>query len=241
MFKLKISKKSVKMIMRSPINFNFMIIAFALLLACTHIPIHDDVGAAASQEQDQTDARTYVYECSDGYGFIARHQNGKVWLFLPDKTINLPQVPSGSGAKYRKGQITYWNKGHEALLEVENENYLKCKNNRSKAIWEDAKFRGVDFRAVGNEPGWHLEIIESERVVFVGDYGQERYAFITAAPSIDQKERTTVYTAQNDKHELSVKIVGSRCRDTMSGEAFETTVTVILDGKKYRGCGKALH
>jgi len=27
----------------------------------------------------------------------------------------------------------------------------------------------------------------------------------------------------------------------MSGEAFETTVTVILDGKKYQGCGKALH
>jgi hypothetical protein len=25
------------------------------------------------------------------------------------------------------------------------------------------------------------------------------------------------------------------------GEAFETTVTVILDGKKYQGCGKALH
>lgn len=226
---------------RSPINFNFLIIAFALLLACAHIPTHDDGGVASSQEQDQADARTYVYECSDGYVFIARHQNEKVWLFLPEKTISLPHVRSGSGAKYREGQITYWNKGPEALLEVGNENHLKCKNNRSKAIWEDAKFRGVDFRAVGNEPGWYLEIIERERVVFVGDYGQERYAFITAAPSIDQQERTTVYTVQNDKHELSVMIVGRRCSDTMSGEVFETSVTVILDDKKYRGCGKALH
>jgi putative lipoprotein len=53
--------------------------------------------------------------------------------------------------------------------------------------------------------------------------------------------RTTVYEIQNDTHEMSVIIVGRRCRDTMSGEAFEATVTVILDGKKYQGCGKALH
>jgi putative lipoprotein len=185
--------------------------------------------------------RTYAYECSDGYNFIARHEKGKVWLFLPEKTISLSHVPSGSGAKYRDGQVTYWNKGHEALLEIEDAKHLYCKNNQAEAIWEDAKFRGVDFRAVGNEPGWNLEIIRGEKIVFVGDYGQERYAFFTAAPSIDQQARTTVYTAQNDRHELSVTIVGRPCRDTMGGEVFETTVTVILDGKAYQGCGKALH
>ena len=205
------------------------------------MPIHNDAGAASSQQQDHTDAKTYVFECSDGYSFIARHQNGKVWLFLPEQTISLPQVPSASGAKYQKDHITFWNKGHEALLEINSDKHLKCNNNTSKSIWEDAKFRGVDFRAVGNEPGWNLEIIRSERIVFIGDYGQERYEFLTTEPTIDQQARTTVYTAKNDTHELSVKIVGSRCRDTMSGEAFETTVTVILDGKKYQGCGKALH
>jgi putative lipoprotein len=65
--------------------------------------------------------------------------------------------------------------------------------------------------------------------------------FITTDPSFDQQARTTVYTAQNDEHELAVRIDDRRCRDSMSGEAFETTVTVILDARKYQGCGKALH
>ena len=229
------------MTMKSTINFNFLTCTFALLLACTQMPMHDDSGGASSQQQDHSDTRTYVFECSDGYGFIARHRNGKVWLFLPEQTVSLPQVPSGSGAKYSEGQVTYWTKGNEALLEINNNKYLKCKHNQSESIWEDAKFRGVDFRAVGNEPGWNLEIIRSEKIVFVGNYGQERYEFMATDPSVDQQERTTVYTAQDDMHELSVTIVGYRCRDTMSGEEFETTVTVIFDGKKYHGCGKALH
>jgi len=212
-----------------------------LLLACANSATHNDITIESRKQQDQSTAKTYVYECSDGYGFVARVQGEKVWLFLPGKTISLPHVPSGSGAKYSEDQITYWSKGDEALLEIGSDKHTKCKNNRAKAIWEDAKLSGVDFRAIGNEPGWNLEIIMRDRIVFVGNYGQNRYKFITTGPSIDQQARTTVYEVQNDTHEMSVIIVGRRCRDTMSGEAFETTVTVILDGKKYQGCGKALH
>jgi len=212
-----------------------------LLLACANSATHNDITVESRKQQDQSTAKTYVYECSDGYGFVARVQGEKVWLFLPGKTISLPHVPSGSGAKYSEDQITYWSKGDEALLEIGSDKHTKCKNNRAKAIWEDAKLSGVDFRAIGNEPGWNLEIIMRDRIVFVGNYGQNRYEFITTGPSIDQQARTTVYEVQNDTHEMSVIIVGRRCRDTMSGEAFETTVTVILDGKKYQGCGKALH
>lgn len=212
-----------------------------MLLACTNPATRNDITVKSLKQQDQSNAKTYVYECSDGFDFVARVQREKAWLFLPKKTIGLPHVPSGSGAKYSEDQITYWSKGDEALLEIGSEKHTNCRNNRSLAIWEDAKLRGVDFRAIGNEPGWNLEIIKSEKIVFVGDYGQERHEFIITEPSIDQQARTTVYDVQNDKHELSVIIVGRRCRDTMSEEAFETTVSVILDGKKYRGCGKALH
>ena len=231
----------MKSLKRRPIHFNLLFCAFALLLACTNPATHNDITVAPLKQQDHSVAKTYVYECSDGFGFVTRVQKDKVWLFLPEQTISLPHVPSGSSAKYSEGQITYWSKGDEALLEIGDEQHTTCKNNRALAIWEDAKLRGVDFRAIGNEPGWNLEIIKSEKIVFVGDYGKKRYEFITTEPSIDQQARTTVYEVQNDKHELSVIIIGRRCHDTMSGEAFETTVTVILDGKNYRGCGKALH
>ena len=226
---------------KQPIRFNLLFYASLFLLGCTNPATHNDLGAKSLEFQNQRDAKTFVYECSDGYDFVARIQEEKVWLFLPEKTISLPHVPSGSGAKFSEAQITYWSKADEAFIEIGDEKHTDCKNNRALAIWEDAKLRGVDFRAIGNEPGWNLEIIQNEKIVFVGDYGQKRYAFSTTGPSTDQQSRTTVYEAQNDKHDLSVIIIGRRCHDTMSGEAFETTVNVILDGKIYRGCGKALH
>ena len=226
---------------RQTITFNLPVCTLTLLLACANPTIHNDTTAASLKKQDQTAARTYVYECSDGYGFVARIQGEKVWLFLPEKTVSLPHVPSGSGAKYHEGRTTYWSKGDEALLEFGDHKHTNCKNNRAKAIWEDAKLRGVDFRAVGNEPGWNLEIIQREKIVFVGDYGQTRFVFIHPERSIEQQGRKAVYTAKNNQHELSAVIMGRRCFDTMSGEPFESTVTVILDGKKYDGCGKALH
>jgi len=58
---------------------------------------------------------------------------------------------------------------------------------------------------------------------------------------VDQDSRKTTCMAKDAKHELTIMIEGQPCHDSMSGEPFDTTVKVILDGKKYRGCGKALH
>jgi membrane-bound inhibitor of C-type lysozyme len=185
--------------------------------------------------------QTYVYECSDNYSFVARIEGEKAWLFLPKKTVPLPHVPSASGAKYRDGQITFWSKGDDAFIEDDQEIHRNCRNNRAKAIWEHAKLGGVDFRAVGNEPGWYLELKRGGNSLFVTDYGQRRYEFATPAPMIDQQGRVATYRVQANEHELTIVLKGQRCRDTMSGEPFETTATVILDHREYQGCGRPLH
>ena len=58
---------------------------------------------------------------------------------------------------------------------------------------------------------------------------------------IDQQGRVATYRVQTNEHELIIVLQGKRCRDSMSGEPLETTVTVILDDKEYRGCGRPLH
>ena len=58
--------------------------------------------------------------------------------------------------------------------------------------------------------------------------------------AVDQRPRTTSDKVQDAQHDLAILMEGRPCNDTMSGEPFETVVTVILDGGKYRGCGKAL-
>lgn len=184
---------------------------------------------------------TYVYECDQQYSFTARIEGVKVWLFLPYETISLPHIAAASGAKYSDGNSLFWTKGNEVMLEVNSVSYHSCKNNRSRAIWEHAKLNGVDFRAVGNEPGWVLTISEGNKVVFKSNYGQTINEFITPPPVTDQNTRTTLYQASEKEHTILIALEGTPCSDTMSGEKFETTVSVILDGKEFNGCGKALH
>jgi putative lipoprotein len=215
--------------------------ALALTAGCSNGGKQADAFDESISVSNQALSQTYVYDCSDGYGFVARIEGEKAWLFLPNGTISLPHVRSASGARYSQGPVTFWSKGEEALLETGENSHRNCRNNRRKAIWEDAKLNGIDFRAVGNEPGWYLEIKRGDIIVFVGDYGQSRYQFATPAPFSDQQARKTTYRVDDGGHDLMIVIEGRSCGDTMSDETFESTVTVTLDGKKYRGCGRALH
>jgi uncharacterized membrane protein len=108
-----------------------------------------------------------------------------------------------------------------------------AKNN----VWHKAKLRGVAFRAIGQEPGWLLEIKNGEEILLVTDYGKNRKAYPYVDPQEDKAARQTVFQV-NDA--TSVLIEGKPCSDTMSGESFETTVTVTLDDRVLQGCGRAL-
>lgn len=218
-----------------------LLLPAALLLACSGAQAKKESVNAPIGPHRHAPARTFVYECDGGYNFTARIEGETAWLFLPRQTVKLNHVRSGSGAKYSNGQITVWSKGDKARLETGEEKHLYCRNNRAKAVWEAAKLNGVDFRAVGNKPGWYLEISRGDKFVFVGDYGRTRYEFTRPDPQVNTQERGTTYRVRAGGHDLNIVIEGRPCRDTISREAFESTVTVILDGKKYRGCGRALH
>jgi putative lipoprotein len=186
---------------------------------------------------------TFVFECP-GLVFTARHDPRGLFLFLPDSTVLLPEVPAASGAKYSDGRTTFWSKGEEALIERDGRVYRDCRNNRRMAVWEDAKLNGVDFRAVGNEPGWYLEIYDKgapERIDLVTDYGQDFYTFPDVQRETRQSPPQTRYLARIGAHRLEVTLEPGGCRDNMSGEAFETRVTIRLGTRIYAGCGRPLH
>jgi uncharacterized membrane protein len=181
-----------------------------------------------------------VYECGDDYAFVARIQNDTAWVFLPGKTVPLLQVTSDSGRQYERDAARIWIEGAQARLETGEGVVRECVNNRRRAIWEHAKLNGADFRAVGNEPGWHMEI-HHDSIVLVADYGSATYKFATPQPLEDRALHHTTYETTNDSHSLRVILEGGGCSDTMSGEEFEVAVTVDLDGRMLRGCGRALH
>jgi uncharacterized membrane protein len=104
-------------------------------------------------------------------------------------------------------------------------------------VWHAAKLRGVAFRAIGQEPGWLLEITNGEEVLIVTSYGQEKKSFPYVEPEEDKTARRSVFRLDANS---SVLIEGKPCTDSMSGESFQTTVTLRLGEQTLEGCGRAL-
>jgi putative lipoprotein len=202
-------------------------------------------GERGAQDEAEAPAtagpRVYAYDCENGSYVVASfEESDEVWLFLPEYTVRLPHVPSGSGARYTDGTITFWTRGDEAVLELGDGGTVSCRQNRLRSRIEASKLAGNDFWASGNEPGWTLEI-GPEQSALVTDYGQTRHVFPTPVPTTDEVARRTDYRASSDGTAIVIRITGEPCQDSMSGESFEVTVEIQLGDQTLYGCGQALH
>ena len=104
--------------------------------------------------------------------------------------------------------------------------------------WQEARDRGVEFRAVGQEPGWFLEIDTEKQMRIVYDYGE--HEAITRVTQPARHDDTTTYEAVAGAHRVRVVIDDRPCRDVMSGEAFPHGVVVRIDDRTLHGCGRNL-
>ncbi len=192
---------------------------------------------AAGGTETGSQATTLVYACN-GYEFVARRGPGAMALWLEDRYIVLAQVSSESGSEYEKEDVSFWSNGDEAMLTVAGQSYQNCHLLPARVPWEDARRRGVEFRGVGNEPGWYLEIQGGRQLLFVGDYGSQRV--LVPYAGAERVGPARVYHGAAAAHDLRVEIVDEPCVDTMSGEAFPSRVAVTFDGTAYQGCGQTL-
>lgn len=103
--------------------------------------------------------------------------------------------------------------------------------------WETARAAGVDFRGVGQEPGWLLDIYTRRIVKFAWDYGDNYAEFAVVAPTHPQ-EGVTRYQASSDGRELVITIRTAPCEDAMSGQPYPSQVEVTIDGRALNGCGR---
>ena len=196
---------------------------------------------ATRQVDVATPDETFVYECRDGYQFVASLEESGLWLFLPQETVRLSRRAAGEPTVFENDEIVFRRSETQASLAYRGTTHTSCLNNHAKAIWEHAKLGGADFRAVGNEPGWTLLITASGSLELVAGYGSESYTFDTPQPISGPGLHRSEYRVSQHGHVISVVLEGRPCMDTMSGESFETAVTVIIDGTLLKGCGRALH
>lgn len=184
--------------------------------------------------------RARYFEC-EGMGFLVRTGAGEAGVFLPDGQFLLPQVPAVSGAKYSEGDMTLWSRGEEADLERRGRRYAGCRNNPARAPWEDARVRGVDFRAVGGGPAWSLEIKEGRAMRFEFRGGEAPVITGAPQPVVAEHKSSRMYDVHTGRHNLIVLVEDRICRDPASGEVFDAAVTVSLDTLLVvEGCGRTV-
>jgi len=82
--------------------------------------------ASTQDSATQSALPAYTYTCSETFRFTARFEAEAAVLTLPDRELRLPQVVSGSGARYSDGKTTFWIKGDSASLEIDGMSYPDC-------------------------------------------------------------------------------------------------------------------
>jgi heat shock protein HslJ len=104
------------------------------------------------------------------------------------------------------------------------------------ATLQDARTRGIDFRGIGQEPGWVVEVTEASQITAVLDYGAKTLE-LPAPPAETAEDGTVVYDASTDTDHLVLRIKRKVCIDSMSGESHPSTVELLVNDKPYQGCG----
>lgn len=67
-----------------------------------------------------------TYQCEDGKGFVASYlSNDDMRAAFGSKEFVLPQVESGSGAKYSNGSVTVFTKGDEAMVDLGDKPFFR--------------------------------------------------------------------------------------------------------------------
>lgn len=85
-----------------------------------------------AQAQDQVPTATDTFRCADGKSIVAKFYPDEVALTLSDgRDLSLPQVISGSGARYADAEesVVFWNKGNTAFVTEgsdDNVTYKDC-------------------------------------------------------------------------------------------------------------------
>lgn len=181
-----------------------------------------------------------VFECDTARIGVHFENNFSIaTLYYLDQSYKLHQSRSASGAKYVKGDsLLFWNKGEEAVIEIKDKRFNKCRVDKRELSWFRARLQGAVFRAVGQEPGWIVEIDKNGGGTLLLNYGTERLELREISKQ-SRNERRASYLAQTDSGQVRIKATKETCRDPMNGNRSPLSVTVKLGGRIFEGCGRS--
>ncbi|MCA1799475.1 MAG: hypothetical protein LC632_08475 [Xanthomonadaceae bacterium] len=172
----------------------------------------------------------------DGTEFAVQETDGGVTLHLPGRTAELAAV-EGESRAFRGDDVAVTFGDESAVLELDGTRHA-CEVKRWDGVpWAEARARGASFRALGQEPGWYLEVVPGGEMTVVLDYGDRTFTLPAPEPTVLDGGARGYEAAQRAGGPILVVVEPLVCFDGMSGHVFPETVTVAVGEDRYRGCG----
>lgn len=179
-----------------------------------------------------------VWLCSDQKTIAIYPRGNSIDLLDRGCQMTLPRVASASGARYENQAVAFWDKGSEATLQRKPGRVHGCREILLMSQLEDARIRGVTWRGHGVDGDWHMDVGPGAGLTFVRA-GVPALVFNRPTSVTDPNTRTSVYTARQGEHTITVKLTDLLCRDK-AGNTLPGSADIVLDGATYEGCGVAL-
>lgn len=182
-----------------------------------------------------------AWRCTPAQDLIAAFPEDHLRLWSGQGHYRLDPAVVASGARYVKDDLSFWNKGDKALVESDN-GRLECHEDVHRRTLTRADHPDSIFHAVGNEPGWTLDLDRrAARLHLVTEYGEKARTLSYQLLGLDNGEQARVTLRAHDNGEpITVRLRARACFDAMSGKPYPVRVRIETPERVLQGCGQGI-
>lgn len=182
-----------------------------------------------------------AWRCTPAQDLVSAFPEHRLRLWSTQGYYELQRAVVASGARYVKDDLSFWNKGDEALVESDN-GRLECQQDVRRESLTRIDYPDAILHAQGNEPGWTLSLDRQARqLTLVTDYGERTLELPYRVTGLTNGEQASMTLSSTQAEQpLTVRLEARACFDDMSGKPFPVRVTVQLGDQRLRGCGQGI-
>ncbi|MBA2780564.1 MliC family protein [Billgrantia kenyensis] len=181
-----------------------------------------------------------AWRCTPQQDLVTAFGERELRLWSAHGGYRLAPAVVASGARYQQGDLSFWNKGGEAVVESAN-GRLDCSAAMARPTLTREQRPGVMFHGRGNEPGWHVNLAhDTPTLTLVMDYGTREETLPYRVTAMDNAGGRVALASGLSDRPFEMRLEARACFDDMSGEPFPARVTLTIDGETYRGCGQGI-
>ncbi|WP_445158508.1 MliC family protein [Halomonas sp. E14] len=184
--------------------------------------------------------RFEAWRCTPQQDLVTAFGERELRLWSAHGGYRLAPAVVASGARYQQGELSFWNKGGEAVVESAN-GRLDCTAAMARSALTREQRPGVMFHGRGNEPGWHVNLRhDAPELRLVLDYGARELSLPYRVVAMDNAGGRVRLASGRGEAPFELRLEARACFDDMSGEPFPARVTLTFEGQTYRGCGQGI-